>query len=633
MAEMVGGKVPMNMGVVQDSTNVSAEDSEDMREIRMIKAWVHQDMEARKEFDTHWESRRNAYKGKTWSSQKNQGGKSQPEINVIRVVLQTIIPILTDKRPGFNVIPKSPGAFQFSQMLSDGIENLWERQAMQNKIVETLMDSGIIDCGILKVYWDPSLEDGLGDICIEVKDPSLVWVNKEAEDFDRNCKRVTEKVYKTVGEWKRLFPDKANEIHGDSAGQKRDQKTGAVYDGTVTLVSPVDQDRGFPEGSQQAQGANDNALAEGWEIWYEDETVEEYDLQVGEGAEPKKGLRKKYPRGHLTTILPSQNVVLQSIEQPYELPSFNPYVRFISTLMPRSFYGEGDAEPLMDLQKLLNKTVQSVTEYLRLMSNPVWVMDKESGVNPENLTNKVGMIIRKLMGTEVKREVAPPINNAVFQFIQILQGFIDQVSGIHDVTQGRKPAGITAAQAIETLEDAAQTRIRLKERNLETSLSKLGRIIIPIMLQNYKQARWVTIAGDNPDIPNYMNFFIEDLGQRGYQINQQHYLWNVETQQYEMQAPVMASAPKSIFDVKVVAGTALPQQKAQRANLGLKLLEAGVIDQEEILTTLEWPNKENVIQRMTAAAQQQAAVQQQASADEAANQQQLEAQKQAAKVA
>lgn len=626
---MVSQYADPNAGPIETPQSPEPVEDEAMREIRMIKQWFQEDSNARKEFDKNWEERRKAYKGETWNKQKNQGGKTQPEVNVIRIVLQTVIPILTDKRPGFNVVPKSPANFQFAQMLSDGVENLWERQSMQNKIVELLMDSGIVDCGIAKIYWDPKLEDGLGDICIEVKDPSLIYVNKGAEDFDRNCKRVIEVVYKTVGEWKTLFPEMAGQIRGDSSTQKKDQKTGAAYDGSVTLISPVDRDNGSLENGKEIS-KDDNAMAEGWEVWFEDDTVEEFEAGKNEDGSPKTEMRKKYPRGHLVTLLPNQNLRLQSIEQPYELPGFNPYVRFVNTLLPRSFYGEGEAEPLMDMNKLLNKTVQGVTEYLRLMSNPVWVIDKESGVNSDNITNKVGLVIRKNQGTEVKRDIPPGINNAVFQFIQVLQSMIDQISGIHDVTQGRKPAGITAAQAIETLEDAAQTRIRLKERNLETSLSKMGRIIVSIMLQYYRQPRWVAISGDNPDIPNYMNFFIEDVN-GGYQITQQHHLWNTQAQQYEPQATKVATSPKSVFDVKVVAGTALPQQKAQRANLALKLREMQTIDDQEVLTTLEWPNKEAVLQRkqMEMQAQQQAAAAQQQQA--AQQEQALAAQKAAAK--
>ena len=81
-------------------------------------------------------------------------------------------------------------------------------------------------------------------------------------------------------------------------------------------------------------------------------------------------------------------------------------------------------------------------------------------------------------------ELAPhTIPEYIFQFYGEMQKMIDQISGLHDVTQGRKPIGITAAKAISTLQEAAQTRIRLKERNLQVSLTQLGYLVVNTMMQ------------------------------------------------------------------------------------------------------------------------------------------------------
>lgn len=581
---------------------------DEAKEIKMILAWQRDAANHRKAFDKSWPERRKAYKGKTWQVQKSSEAKQTPEMNLIRVVVQTILPILTDANPGFNVLPRDPTDIKFTKMLSDSLDSLWDRLGMPTRIVEVLMDQSILDNGVLKVFWNPDLEDGRGDIDIEVKDPENIWANKGAIDFDRECKVVIERVIKTVGEWKRLFPDQADRIHADSTSEQRQKEESERPTSEVTLVSPVDQDRNKNADAGESIG-DDNSFAEGWEVWYQDDSVEEFDLESEDGIKEKK-LRKKFPNGHLTTLLPWQKIRLQSVENPNEGPNFNPYVRFVDTIMPRQFYGEGLIESLIDIQKMLNKVAQTIVEYMRLMSNPIWIADKTSGVNWEKVTNKVGLIILKEHGTEVKRDIPPPIPGYIFEFFRLIQAFSNEVSGVHDVTQGRKPAGVTAAEAIETLQEAAHTRVRLKERNMQVSLSKLAKLVISMMLQKYRAPRYHRVAGSDAEVPTFVEFGIDDSDKAGeLTINRRTWSYDPVQQKYVATPLESAQATKGLFDVKVQAGTSMPFAKAQRSNLAIRLFEKGAIDQTALLDTLEWDKAQEVINRMDAQKKATAAAQ------------------------
>lgn len=587
------------------ATSVLQPDDE-IQEIQMIMAWQREANSHREQFAKNWPARRKAYKGKTWQEQKSSGTKQTPEMNLIRIVVQTILPILTDANPGFNVLPRDPTDIKFTQMLSDTLDSIWDRRGMPIRIVEVLMDQSILDNGVLKAFWNPDIEDGRGDVDVEVKDPENIWVNKGAIDFDRECKFVIERVIKTVGEWKRLFPDKADKIRADSTKEQQDKESASRPTSEVTLVSPVDQDKN--KDADPGQGVGDeNSYAEGWEVWYEDSTMEEFELQKQDGP-PETKLRKKFPNGHLTTILPWQRIRLQSVQNPNEGPGFNPYVRFVDTILPREFYGEGLVESLMDIQKMLNKVAQTIVEYMRLMSNPIWIADKTSGVNWDKVTNKVGLIIQKEAGTEVRRDMPPAIPSYIFEFFRLIQAFSNEVSGVHDVTQGRKPAGVTAAEAIETLQEAAHTRVRLKERNMDVSLSKLAKLMISMVLQKYRAPRYHRIAGADAEVPQFVEFGIGDGDQDGtLKINRRTWKYDPNQGKYIASPLETAQATKGLFDVKVQAGTAMPFAKAQRSNLAIKLFESGAIDQKALLDTLEWDKAQEVITRMeqkAAAAQQ-----------------------------
>ncbi len=586
-----------NAPIEVPQANSILQPDEEVEEIRMILAWQREAASHRQQFDRNWGPRRKAYKGKTWQDQKSSGTKQTPEMNLIRVVVQTIIPLLTDSSPGFNVLPRDPTDIKFTQMLSDTLEGIWERRGMPIRIVEVLMDQSILDNGVLKVYWNPDLEDSRGDVDVEVKDPENIWVNKGAIDFDRECKYVIERVIKTVGEWKRLFPDKAEKIHADTTSEQRQKQENERVTSEVTLVSPVDQDK--RKDADPGDGiSEDNSYAEGWEVWYVDDSMEEFFLESQDGIKERK-LKKRFPNGHLTTILPFQKIRLQSVENPNEGPGFNPYVKFVDTVMPRDFYGEGLVESLMDIQKMLNKVAQTIVEYMRLMSNPIWIADKTSGVNWEKVTNKVGLIIQKEAGTEVRRDIPPPIPGYIFEFFRLLQSFADSVSGVHDITQGRKPAGVTAAEAIETLQEAAHTRVRLKERNMQVSLSKLAKLMISMVLQKYRAPRYHRVAGPDAEVPRFVEFGIDD-GQDGasLQVNRRSWDYDPEQGKYVPSKLESAQATKGLFDVKVQAGTSMPFAKAAKSNLAIRLFEGQAIDQKALLNALEWDKADEVINRM-----------------------------------
>jgi hypothetical protein len=254
----------------------------------------------------------------------------------------------------------------------------------------------------------------------------------------------------------------------------------------------------------------------------------------------------------------------------------------------------------MDIQKMLNKVAQTIVEYMRLMSNPIWILDKTSGVNPEKLTNKVGMIIQKEAGTEVRREMPPAIPGYIFEFFRLLQSFADSVSGVHDITQGRKPAGVTAAEAIETLQEAAHTRVRLKERNMQVSLSKLAKLMISMVLQKYRAPRYHRVAGPDAEVPRFVEFGIDDSSD-GSSLTIKRRAWTYDPEQGKYVAsPIEAAqAAKGLFDVKVQAGTSMPFAKAAKSNLAIRLFDSGAIDQQALLDALEWEKAAEVINRMT----------------------------------
>lgn len=76
---------------------------------------------------------------------------------------------------------------------------------------------------------------------------------------------------------------------------------------------------------------------------------------------------------------------------------------------------------------------------------------------------------------------------------------------------------------------------------------------------------------------------------------------------------------KGELDVSVSTGSTLPFMKAQKAQDVKDLFNMGIVDQEEVLKTLDWPNYQSVMARMEQKAQELAMQQAQAAAPAPAN--------------
>jgi len=576
-----------------DNRQQAGQGAEEEREVRLVLNLIEEGKAYRSKFDEDWEDRLDFYKGKQWKTGAN--ARSKPVMNIIRQIIQATIPILTDQRPGFNPMARDPSDYQFSQCMATLIENWWDNSGMDHTLIEAIFCSMLYDCGVLKVTWDPTLEDGIGDVNVENVDPRDIYVPRGCQDFTKNCGWVVHKTQKPVGLLRRLFPDMVDMIKADSA---KDGTEKVSKSDDLKLVSPTDQYS--PKGmAGMGESADDRKLCDVAECWIDDESLIEEQRDDGNGN-VEKVVRKKFPKGKLITILPNQNLLLQSVEAPYAHGK-KPFVRIIDTILPGDFYGEGEAKSLMPTQKIINKTLAHIFDVMQLMANPIWIVEEDSGVDPETITNQVSAVIKVAAGKKdsVRRDFPPGLQSGMMEIYRTLITQAEQISGISEISQGRRPAGITAASAIENLQEASQTRIRAKERNLQVSLQQLGTQIMALMMQFYREPRVARITGKSNVWPEYFEFFIEETDKGQFVLNKKNYVFDPQTQSYMAEPTYTTSAPtKGLMDIKIMGGTAMPWAKTTRANIAFKLFDSQVIDGKELLETLEWPNAEQVEQRM-----------------------------------
>lgn len=614
MSEITVPYLSEHEGPQQDGSQHPGYDptEDEKKDVELVEKLYSRAKKYRKRYDQKWIDFYKMFRGKQWKEVRPSYRHSE----VINIVFQTIesqVPILTDSRPKLEFLPTIPSQFELADILNKVAENDWVHNNWLMILTEILFDAHFYGTGFSYTGFDPDANLGLGNILFESFDPFHAYPDPDARDVnDKRSKFFVTAEPTAVSQLKREYPDKAEFITGDvvdlSQGDKADINQ-------VMFKSPVDS-KLITEGV----GGYDNVerdQAVKITCYLKDEATEEIEEEdkdddgapvLGDDGTPQKKFveKLKYPKGR--KIVTAGQVLLESCEAEFEDGQF-PFDKMINYILPREFWGMGEVEQLEGPQKTFNKIVSYALDVMTLMGNPIWVVGTNSGIDTDNLFNKPGLVVEADDITQVHREPGVQLQPFILELLNQYKGFMDGISGQTDLSRGVEPTDVTAASAISDLQEAQQTRVRLKSRNLDAFLQGFGKKYLSRVFQFYSVPRIVRVTGnDNAD--EYFHFHVEKIDQED---GSQKMFANVVSYDEAGQPVAMQHEINGDFDVKVSTGSSLPFAKEQKTNISMNLFKMGVIDDEELLKNLDYPNYEAVLQRVSQKkammAQQQAAAQ------------------------
>lgn len=521
-------------------------------------------------YDKNWERWYRLYAGQHWDGPRPEW-RSTPVVNFIFSTIETILPIMTDNNPQINVVPKNEDSQTMSGIMGAIMEKLWRDNNMGLKLPETIKNSLKYGTGIQKVWWNPKMADGLGDVCVSVVDPRHFYPSPGAKSI-QDAAYVIFAANVPLDSVIRDFPDAKGKIQGgiwDPELTVQKSITSQRVDSGVFL-GPVSNTLGtatteFKGNLQGKDGTMDrNKLVTLIEWWHRDDS------------------------GQTWVTIMANGVLLKHDKNPFNHNKF-PFIRYVDYIVPGMFWGMGEIQQLEKLQENINQRRAQITDILRLTANPPFVADADSGVNPKAMTNRPAVIIYKNRGSEVRWLTPPQLPAALFELQDLDKKDFDAISGVLDVTQGRRPTGIEAASAITALQEAAQTRIRFKVRIMEESLKELGEMKLSLVQQFYDMPRTIRIKAGMTGGSTFV------------QLNQEQV--NPDTQEIQkINDPSVGE-----YDVEIGVGSTLPKDKAGRATQMIELFQLGVVDRRAVLENIGLAPEEyeQIIARMEQAEQAQ----------------------------
>ena len=564
--------------------------TDDRKQIKHVEKQFQKAKVFKAQYDEKWLDWYKMFRGKQWKEQRPTYRHSEV-INLIFQTIQSQVPIITDTRPKFEFLPQEPSDYAVSEILNHIAQADWMKNNWQMVLTEVIYEGHFYGTGLSGLRWCAD-ENA---IVYESTDPFYFFPDPSSKDVNVDSEFCLTAEPMDVAKIKKLWPKNGKYVKSDLADLMRGSKTDL---GPIRFKSPTDNRTVMEGGSAQDVGEKDKALV--ITLYCKSDDLEDEPKDVADPVTGAMGhdYALKYPNGKKVVIC--NGVLLEVGPNPYDDGEF-PYQRWPNYVLPREFWGMSEIEQLEGPQKTFNKLISFVLDVLTLMGNPVWIVDNTSDVDTDNLFNKPGLIIEKAPGSEVRREEGVQLQPYVLQVVDRMKEWFDQVAGSNDITRGVNPGGVTAASAIADLQNAAQTRIRQKSRNLDCYLQNLGQQYASRVFQFYTAPQVFRLTGDD-GANKYFKFHVNKSDDGSTSALVENYSEDGKSQgisEYQIRGE---------FDVRVTTGSSLPFSKAEKEDRLTKLFQLGIIDAEEVLKGLDYPNYQAVMlrQQQKAAAQAQA---------------------------
>lgn len=402
--------------------------------------------------------------------------------NQVQQTVRTMLAKMTKSDPMFQGIPSTTDgsdqqAAQLGQLL---FEYLWTELNLKRKRNRAVLWSIICGQGYWEIYWDS-----------KARKPIEFIIDPETGQPAVN-------------------PAREEAIKAEAAAMGQEVEKKIVYEGEigVEVISPFEL---YLLGSNEPDEAWGAIKVRG----YDKETVKRiwnYDVEA-DGVPDEYNVSKKsqddnkdlvlvkvmyikpspdLPEGQMVTW--ANDKLLDNKPFPYKHGKL-PFVKFPGIENPEGRYDLALVTGLVPLNRALNRLLSQVQEYNNHMINPQWWAPIGSIQGKVDNTPGAIKTYIPVMGLKPEPVEVKPLPNFVLQWVDVIQQQMNDVSGQHEVTQGKVPPNVEAGVAIGLLEGQDDDRIHPQVTGMEDAISKAGSQMLSLAKQFYQEKRLIEVIG------------------------------------------------------------------------------------------------------------------------------------------
>ncbi len=265
----------------------------------------------------------------------------------------------------------------------------------------------------------------------------------------------------------------------------------------------------------------------------------------------------KNPDGRFVVVI-NDKIVFKSKYQfidPKSGEAFYPFVKVIAQpTHDQDFWGYPIIKDLIPVQKYYNAINSKILKNISLMADIQWAVP-EGNIAARYIENIPGQVIVYSAQEGQVYQIAPkPLPHHVLAMRQFLAVEFEEISGQHEVSQGKAPYANMPTSALQLLLEQDETRMAVTLKQFFAGLRELAIKILKMAKIFYDEKRLIRIVGED----------------------------NI-TKVEEIQ-----NTDFDFADVKTILSQAMPVTKQGKTNFSIMLWNAGIVrDPRKILKLLQ----------------------------------------------
>lgn len=510
-----------------------------------------------------WRRYRTKYRRglKYLSEESGAGRKPLYFTNLLFSTVESVRANLTKALPSVVLRPMEEGDDVAADIMSKILTHSMLSGGLREAIQRVVFHSCIVGRGWFKVWFDSEAFYGMGENKVESIAPEHMLIDPLALDYRQARWFVhvhedvpIEFIKANYGKYPEVADDSSSAGFKDKDTRPAVGKVANVYECWLRV----------------------------WETSEEDSFAQKWRIITVSGSTKLRDQESEYLHG-MSPFVPFSSVEDDGADNAYTV-------------------GVGEIEEIEPLQDKMDWMDRAIQKNIALIINRQRFINPASGLNPNQMDNTEGRVylVNGNPRDAVLWDSPPALGHEIFGYRGVVENQIQTVSGVFDVTQGRKPAGLVAARAIASLQDAAAVRFEHKKNALSESIRAVANLCLENILQFYTEERVVRLQGGSQyrilgTYPEELHI-TDEMAPEEIQMIEQVRLQFKE----ENGISLVLEDIDFNFDVMVDTDSPLPASKSERGQMAVDLFRLGAIDRKSLLDTLDWQDRDATLSRLDA---------------------------------